>query len=60
MTNFYVVTPYDVFTENEFRKKREALARTGRKVMAIVFNCKDVKDFQRKYFGEEIGADPRK
>ena len=51
MTNYFVVTPYDVFPEEVFLKKKEELARAGRKVIAIVFNCEDTKDFQRKYFG---------
>lgn len=55
MTNYFVVTPYDAFPEEVFLKKKEELARAGRKVIAIVFNCEDTKDFQRKYFGEEIG-----
>lgn len=55
MTNYFVVTPYDVFPEEVFLRKKEELARAGRKVIAVVFNCKDTKDFQRKYFGEEIG-----
>lgn len=54
MTHYYVVTPFEVFPEEEFLKKMEDLARAGSKVMAIVFNCKDYKDFERKWFGEEI------
>lgn len=54
MINYYVVTPYEVFDEEKFIRIREQLAKENRKVMAIVFNCEDIQDFQRKYFGEVI------
>lgn len=56
MTNYFVVTPGEAMPEKEFLARRDEFLRRGAKVMAIVFNCVDRKDFQRKYFGEEIGA----
>ena len=53
---YYVVTPGEAMPEKEFLARRAEFVSSGRKVMAIVFNCENRKDFQRKYFGEEIGA----
>ena len=53
---YYVVTPGEAMPEKEFLARRDEFVSRGAKVMAIVFNCEDRKDFQRKYFGEEIGA----
>ena len=51
MTNYYVITPYEVMAEEEFLSRKEELAKAGRKVMAVVFNCLNMADFSRKYFG---------
>ena len=56
MTDYFVVTPGEAMPAEEFIARKEELASAGRKVMAVVFNCKDRKDFQRKYFGEELCA----
>ena len=50
MTTYYVITPFDPMTEEEFLKNREQIAKEGRKCMAIVFNCENYEDFKRKYF----------
>ena len=53
MEDYYVVEPFDVYRQSEFTKEvREELKRKGRRVIAIVFNCKDYEDFSRKYFGK--------
>jgi len=52
MTTYYVITPFDPMTEEEFLRKREQIAAEGRKCMGIVFNCADYADFSRKWFGE--------
>ena len=54
MTDIYVVTPFDTYTTKEFCEKKEQLAKEGRKVMAVVFNCSSLTDFEIKYFGEPI------
>lgn len=56
MTDYYVVTPGEAMPASEFWSRIDEFRNRGAKVMAIVFNCIDRKDFQRKYFGEEIGA----
>lgn len=53
MTTYYVITPFDPMTEEEFLKKREQIAKEGRKCKAIVFNCENYEDFKRKYFNEK-------
>lgn len=50
MINYYVVTPFEVMTETELIERKSELIKAGRKVMAIVFDCKDYNDFKRKYF----------
>ena len=45
MTDIYVVTPFDTYTTKEFCEKKEQLAKEGRKVMAVVFNCRSLTDF---------------
>lgn len=57
MTDIFVVTPFDTYTKKEFCDKKEQLAKEGRKVMAIVFNCSSLTDFEIKYFGEPICND---
>lgn len=57
MTDIYVVTPFDTFTTKEFIAKKEQLAKEGRKVMAVVFNCRSLTDFEIKYFGEQLCFD---
>lgn len=52
MTNYFVFTPFEVYTEKEFKEKKEELSNRGAKCMAIVFNCENYDDFKRKYFGE--------
>ena len=54
MTDIFVVTPFDTLTKKEFCEKKEQLAKEGRKVMAIIFNCSSLTDFEIKYFGEPI------
>lgn len=39
-------------TEKDFLSRQSEFAKEGRKVLAIIFNCKDYKDFRIKYFGE--------
>ena len=53
MTTYYVITPFDPMTEEDFFKKREQIAKKGRKCKAIVFNCENYEDFKRKYFNEK-------
>ena len=50
MTNYYVVTPFEVMTEAELIERISELKMARRKVMAIVYDCKDYNDFKRKYF----------
>lgn len=50
MTNYYVVAPFEPMTEEELNERKEELIKAGRKVLAIVFNCKDREDFERKWF----------
>lgn len=57
MTDMFVVSPYDVYTTKEFIEKKPQLAKEGRKVMAVVFNCQTLQDFERKYFGEQMCFD---
>ena len=57
MTDMFVVTPYDVYTKKEFCEKKEQLAKEGRKVMAVVFNCRTFQEFEEKYFGEQLCFD---
>jgi hypothetical protein len=57
MTDMFVVTPYDVYTKKEFCEKKEQLAKEGRKVMAVVFNCHTIQEFEERYFGEQICFD---
>lgn len=52
MTTYFVITPFDPMTEEEFLRNREKLAAQRRKVMGVVFNCRDYADFKRKWFGE--------
>lgn len=54
MTDIYVVTPFDTYTTKEFIAKKEQLAKEGRKVMAVVFNCHTFQEFEERYFGEPI------
>jgi hypothetical protein len=53
----FVVTPFDVYTKKDFCEKKEQLAKEGRKVMAVVFNCRSLIDFEKKYFGEQLCFD---
>lgn len=57
MTDIFVVTPFETYTKKEFCEKKEQLAKEGRKVMAVVFNCCSLTDFEIKYFGEPICHD---
>jgi hypothetical protein len=57
MTDMFVVTPFDVYTKKDFCEKKEQLAKEGRKVMAVVFNCRTFQEFEEKYFGEQIVHD---
>lgn len=50
MTDYFVVTPFEVLTEAELIERKAELIKDGRKVMAVVFNCKDYEDFKRKYY----------
>lgn len=50
--DYFVFVPFEVIAEKELtQQKKKELAKSGRKCMAVVFNCKDRKDFDRKYFG---------
>lgn len=55
MTDYFVLTPFCPMTKEEFCEKKEQLAKEGRKVMAVVWDCKDYRDFERKYFGSPTG-----
>lgn len=57
MTDIYVVTPYETYTKKEFCEKKEQLAKEGRKVMAVVFNCHTIQEFEERWFGEQICFD---
>ena len=59
MTDIFVVTPFDTYTKKEFCEKKEQLVKEGRKVMAIVFNCSSLTEFEIKYFGEPICHDKK-
>lgn len=50
MTNYFVVAPSEVLTEDELIERKAELIKDGRKVIAVVFNCKDYEDFERKYY----------
>lgn len=50
--DYFVLSPFEPLTESEFIARKKELAKEGRKVIAVVFNCKDYNDFSRKYFGE--------
>ena len=50
--DYFVIAPFEVLNEKEFCEKKEELAKSGRKVIAVVFDCKDYKEFSRKYFGK--------
>lgn len=56
MTDYFVVSPFMPLSKEEFIPQKEKLAAEGRKVIAVVFNCKDYRDFERKYFGAPTGA----
>lgn len=52
MTHYYVFTPYEVYTKEELTSEKiSELSDRGAKCMAIVFNCENIDDFKRKYFG---------
>lgn len=57
MTDIFVVAPFDTYTTKEFFAKKEQLAKEGRKVMAVVFNCRTFQEFEQRYFGEQIVYD---
>lgn len=49
--DYFIVTPFDVYRDDEFTNEvKERLAREGHKVIGVVFDCKDYKEFERKYF----------
>lgn len=50
MTDYIVVAPYEPMTRDEFMSRREELAASHRRVLAVVPDCKDRQDFARKYF----------
>ena len=52
MTDYFIISPFEVMTADEFTASKEKLAAAGRKVLAVVFNCANYEDFKRKYFGE--------
>lgn len=47
---YYVISPFEPMDDIEFAQRKEELKQSGRKVLAIVFDCKDYDDFSRKYF----------
>lgn len=47
---YYVLSPFEPMDDIEFAQRKEELKQSGRKVLAIVFDCKDYADFSRKYF----------
>lgn len=47
---YYVISPFEPMDDIEFAQRKEELNRSNRKVLAIVFDCKDYDDFSRKYF----------
>ena len=49
---YYVMTPYEPVTEEQFLARRDEFIANGQKCMGIVFNCEDSDDFRRKWFGE--------
>ncbi len=51
--NYFVFTPYEVYTENQLTKeKKKELVSRGAKCMAVVFNCENYEDFREKYFSQ--------
>lgn len=49
--DYFIVTPFDVYRDDEFTNEvKERLASEGHKVIGVVFDCKDYKEFERKYF----------
>ena len=49
---YFVLSPFEVFSEEELKKKtKEDIS--DRKCLAVVFDCQDYKDFERKYFGKD-------
>ena len=49
---YFVLAPFDVLSEEELKKK-DKKELSGRKCLAVVFDCQDYKDFERKYFGKD-------
>ena len=47
---YYVISPFEPMDDIEFAQRKDELKQSGRKVLAIVFDCKDYADFSRKYF----------
>lgn len=52
MTDYFIISPFEVMTADEFTASKEKIAAAGRKVLAVVFNCANYEDFKKKYFGE--------
>ena len=48
--DYYLIAPFEILTDKEFSERKNELIKHNRKILAVVFDCKDIKDFERKYF----------
>ncbi len=48
--NYYVFAPFEILSQAELDKRRDELLREMRKIIAVIFNCKNDRECSDRYF----------